>query len=82
VDKPQGIRLVAVLIFTSAQGVETRRTVPVTMLIDPLTGAATYDARIRPLNTTTLTHIEMQALKEGTNALEASERYDIAPFRL
>jgi len=81
VDKPQGIRLVAVLIFTSAQGVETRRTVPVTMVIDPLTGAATYDARVRPLNTATLTHIEMQALKEGTNTLEASERYEIAPFR-
>jgi hypothetical protein len=51
------------------------------MVIDPLTGAATYDARIRPVNTATLTHIEMQALKEGTNTLEASERYEIAPFR-
>lgn len=81
VDKPSGIRLAAVLIFTSAQGVETRRTVAVAMVIDPLTGLATYDARIRPLNIATLTHIEMQAINTTSNSIEASERYDITPFR-
>jgi hypothetical protein len=51
------------------------------MVIDPLTGLATYDARIRPLNTATLTHIEMQAINTTSNSIEASERYDITPFR-
>jgi hypothetical protein len=81
VDKPQGVRLVAVLIDTSAQGVETRRTFAVALAIDPLTGAATYSARNRRTNLANLTHIEMQVLNQTTGALEASERFDIRPFR-
>jgi hypothetical protein len=51
------------------------------MAIDPLTGAATYDARIRGLAVNRLTHIEMQARSLATGAIEASELFDITPFR-
>jgi hypothetical protein len=81
VDKPQGIRLVAVLISTLPLGVQTRREFNIAMAIDPLTGAATYDARIRGLAVNRLTHIEMQARSLATGAIEASELFDITPFR-
>ena len=81
VDKPQGVRLVAVLISTLPLGVQTRREFNIAMAIDPLTGAATYDARIRGLALNRLTHIEMQARSLATGAIEASELFDITPFR-
>jgi hypothetical protein len=82
VDKPQGVRLVAALISTPPTGVQTRREFNITMAIDPLTGAATYDARIRNFNVTNLTHIEMQARNITTGAVEASELYNITPFKI
>ncbi len=81
VDKPQDVRLVASLINTLPNGTQTTREFPIPMAIDPLTGAATYDARIRRFNVTNLTHIEMQTLNLTTGAIEARERYDITPFR-
>jgi hypothetical protein len=81
VDKPQGVRLVAVLISTLPLGQQTRREFNIAMAIDPLTGAATYDARIRGLSVLRLTHIEMQARNLTTGAIEASELFDIRPFR-
>jgi hypothetical protein len=81
VDKPEGVRLVAVLISTLPLGVQTRREFNIAMAIDPLTGAATYDARIRGLNVQRLTHIEMQARNLTTGAIEASELFDIREFR-
>jgi hypothetical protein len=81
VDKPQGVRLVAVLISTLPLGQQTRREFNIAMAIDPLTGAATYDARIRGLAVNRLTHIEMQARSLATGAIEASELFDITPFR-
>jgi hypothetical protein len=51
------------------------------MAIDPLTGAATYDARIRGFNVANLTHIEMQARNITTGVIEAKELFDITPFR-
>jgi len=81
VDKPQGVRLVAVLISTLPLGLQTRREFNIAMAIDPLTGAATYDARIRGLNVQRLTHIEMQARNLTTGAIEASELFDIREFR-
>ena len=81
VDKPQGVSLVAVMINTLPDGSQTRRETPIPMVIDPLTGAATYDARIRRFNVTNLTHIEMQARSIATGAIEASVLFDIRPFR-
>ena len=81
VDKPQGVRLVAVLISTPPTGVQTRREFNIAMAIDPLTGLATYDARIRGFNVANLTHIEMQARNITTGVIEAKELYDITPFR-
>ena len=81
VDKPQGVRLVAVLISTPPTGAQTRREFNVAMAIDPLTGAATYDARIRGFNVANLTHIEMQARNITTGVIEASVLFDITPFR-
>jgi len=82
VDKPQGVRLVAVLISTLPTGVQTRREFNIAMVVDPLTGLATYDARIRGFNVTNLTHIELQARSIATGAIEASVLYDITPFKL
>jgi len=81
VDKPQGISLLAVLINTLPSGVQTSRVFPIPMAIDPLTGAATYDARIRGFNVTNLTHIEMQARSTTTGEIVARELFDITPFR-
>lgn len=81
VDKPEGIRLVAVLIFTPPSGIQTRREFNIAMAVDPLTGAATYDARIRGLNMTTLSHVEMRAVSTVTGVIEASVLFDIRPFR-
>lgn len=82
VDKPQGVRLVAILISTPPTGVQTRREFDIAMAIDPLTGAATYDARIRNFNVTNLTHIEMQVRDTTTGEVKARELYDITPFKL
>lgn len=82
VDKPQGVRLVAVLIFTPPTGIQTRREFNIAMAVDPLTGAATYDARIRGLNMTTLSHVEMRAVSTVTGAIEASVLFDIRPFKI
>jgi hypothetical protein len=83
VDKPTGIRLVAVMIQTIG-GQETRREFNVPMAIDPLTGEGTYSARIRPTRTNLrdLTHIEMQAIDTTTGQIKATERFDIRPFRI
>jgi hypothetical protein len=81
VYKPEGVRLVAVLISTLPTGVQTRREFNIAMVVDPLTGLATYDARIRGFNVATLTHIEMQARNATTVVIEAKELYDITPFR-
>jgi hypothetical protein len=81
VDKPLGISLLAVLINTLPSGVQTSRVFPIPMAIDPLTGAATYDARIRGFNVTNLTHIEMQARSTTTGEIVARELFDITPFR-
>jgi hypothetical protein len=81
VDKPQGVRLVAVLISTLPTGVQTSREFNIAMVVDPLTGLATYDARIRGFNVRNLTHIEMQARNITTGAVDASVLYDITPFR-
>jgi hypothetical protein len=81
VDKPQGISLLAVLINTLPSGAQTSRVFPIPMAIDPLTGAATYDARIRGFNVTNLTHIEMQARSTTTGEIVARELFDITPFR-
>jgi hypothetical protein len=80
VTKPQDVRLVAVLIDTSPDLVQTRREFDVPMAIDPLTGGATYSARIRGAELGSLTHIEMQARNLVTDAIEASEQFDILPF--
>lgn len=81
VNMPQGIRLVGVLIDTRAGGIQTRREINIPMAIDPLTGGATYDARARNLDLTFTTHIEMQARDSVTGAVEATELFDIRPFR-
>ncbi len=81
VDKPLGISLLAVLINTLPSGVQASRVFPIPMAIDPLTGAATYDARIRGFNVTNLTHIEMQARSTTTGEIVARELFDITPFR-
>ncbi len=82
VDKPAGIRLVAVMIQTIG-GQETRREFNVPMTIDPLTGEGVYSARIVPTRTNlrNLTHIEMQAIDTTTGQVKATERFDIRPFR-
>ena len=84
VDKPQNVRLVAVLIDTNpttgAQVFSNPINIP--MAIDPLTGGATYDARIRNRTLTNLTHIEMRAINLTTGAVEASQVFDIRPFRI
>ena len=83
VDKPTGLRLVAVMIQTIG-GQETRREFNVPMGIDPLTGEGTYDARIRPTRTNlrNLTHIEMQGIDTTTGEIKATARFDIRPFRI
>jgi hypothetical protein len=81
VTKPEGVRLVAVLIDTSPDLVQTRREFDVPMAIDPLTGGATYSARIRGSNLQTTTHVEMQARSLTTGEIEASELFDITEFR-
>jgi hypothetical protein len=83
VDKPAGIRLVAVMIQTIG-GQETRREFNVPMTIDPLTGEGVYSARVRPTRTNlrNLTHIEMQAIDTTTGEIRATERFDIRPFRI
>jgi hypothetical protein len=81
VDKPQGVRLVAVLIDTPPTGPQVRRSFNIPMVIDPLTGGATYSARLRGLNLTNLTDIEMQAVNTTTGVVEATELFDIIPFR-
>jgi hypothetical protein len=81
VNKPQGVRLVAVLINTLPFNVQTRREFNIPMAIDPLTGAATYDARIRGSNLQRTTHVEMQARSLTTGAIEASELFDVREFR-
>ncbi len=83
VDKPTGLRLVAVMIQTIG-GQETRREFNVPMGIDPLTGEGTYDARIRPTRTNlrNLTHIEMQGIDTRTGEIKATARFDIRPFRI
>ncbi|MDH4408715.1 MAG: hypothetical protein QE273_03770 [Verrucomicrobiales bacterium] len=83
VDKPEGLRLVAVMIQTIG-GQETRREFNVPMAIDPLTGEGTYDARIRPTRTNlrNLTHIEMQGIDTTTGEIKATARFDIRPFRI
>jgi hypothetical protein len=81
VDKPTGINLVAVLIDTLPGGVNTRREFSIPMVIDPLNGAATYDARLRGIDLTNLTHIEMQARDAITSEVMASYEHDISAFR-
>ena len=83
VDKPTGLRLVAVMIQTIG-GQETRREFNVPMTIDPLTGEGGYDARIRPTRTNlrNLTHIEMQGIDTTTGEIKATARFDIRPFRI
>ena len=83
VDKPTGLRLVAVMIQTIG-GQETRREFNVPMAIDELTGEGTYDARIRPTRTNlrNLTHIEMQGIDTRTGEIKATARFDIRPFRI
>jgi hypothetical protein len=81
VDKPQGVRLVAVLIDTPPTGAQVRRSFNIPMAIDPLTGGATCSARLRGLNLRSLTDIEMQAVNTTTGAVEASQLFDIIPFR-
>jgi hypothetical protein len=81
VDKPENRRLAAVLIDTGTNGTETRREFAVAMVVDPLTGAATYDVRRRNTNLANTTHVEMVLYNQTTNAVEARERYDIRPFR-
>lgn len=81
VSKPQGVRLVAVLIDTSPALVQTRREFDVPMAIDPLTATATYSARIRGSNLQNTTHVEMQARSLTTGEIEASELFDITEFR-
>lgn len=81
VDKPTGINLVAVLIDTLPGGVNTRREFSIPMVIDPLNGAATYDARLRGIDLTNLTHIEMQARDALTAEVKASYEHDISAFR-
>jgi hypothetical protein len=51
------------------------------MVIDPLNGAATYDARLRGIDLTNLTHIEMQARDAITSEVKASYEHDISAFR-
>jgi hypothetical protein len=82
VDKPTGIRLVAVMIQTIG-GQETRREFNIPMTIDPLTGEGGYSARVVPNRTNLrhLTHIEMQAIDTRTGEIRATERFDIRPFR-
>jgi hypothetical protein len=82
VDKPEGVSLFAILISTSPTGVESRREFNIALAVDPLTGGATYSARIRNFTVTNLTHIEMQARNTITGAVEASELYDITAFKL
>ena len=81
VDKPLGVRLVAVLIDTRADGSQVRREFNIPMIVDPLTPGASYDARLRGVNLTLLTHIEMQARDVVTGEVEASQLFDIVPFR-
>lgn len=81
VDKPEGISLIAVFIDTSPQGVQTRREFNVPMVIDPLNGAATYDARFRNIDVTNLTHIEMQARDAQTGGVLASHPFEVSEFR-
>ena len=81
VDKPQDVRLVAVLINTLPNGAQTTREFPITMALDPLAGGATYDARIQGFDLTNLSHIEMQAIQLTTGAIEARALFDITPFR-
>ena len=81
VDKPTGINLVAVLIDTLPGGVNTRREFTIPIVIDPLNGAATYDARLRGIDLTNLTHIEMQARDAITSEVKASYEHDISAFR-
>jgi hypothetical protein len=83
VDKPTGLRLVAVMIQTIG-GQETRREFNIPMTIDPLTGEGVYNARIRGRNNTlpNLTHIEMQGIDTRTGAIKATARFDIRPFRI
>ncbi|MEQ1633512.1 MAG: hypothetical protein ABL997_14135, partial [Planctomycetota bacterium] len=81
VNMPQGVRLVAVLIDTRAGGVQVRREFNIPMTVDALTGAATYDARLRGVDLTFLTHIEMQARSTVDGVVEASQLFDIVPFR-
>lgn len=81
VNKPQNLRLTAVLIDTNAAGRESRRQFAVAMVVDPLTGGATYDARFRNVNLANTTHVEMVLRNQATNAIEARERYDVRPFR-
>jgi hypothetical protein len=81
VDKPEGINLVAVLIDTLPTGVQTRREFSVPIVIDPLNGAATYDARFRNIDVTNLTQIEMQARDAVTGGVLASHPFEVAEFR-
>lgn len=81
VNKPQNLRLTAVLIDTNSAGRESRRQFAVAMVVDPLTGGATYDARLRNVNLANTTHVEMVLRNQATNAIEARERYDVRPFR-
>ena len=81
IDKPQGVLLFAVLIDTAADGVQTLREFNVPFVIDALTGAGGYDARLRGINVANTTHIEMQARDAATGAVVASHNYDVVEFR-
>lgn len=81
VDKPQGISLTAVLIDTPPAGAQTRREFNIPMVIDPLNGAGTYDARLRNIDLTNVTQIEMQARAQPSGEVRASHLFDVSAFR-
>jgi hypothetical protein len=70
-----------VLIDTAPNGVQTSREVNIPFVIDPLNGSGTYDARLRGIDLTNLTQIEMQARDATTGAVLASHPYDDVEFR-
>jgi hypothetical protein len=81
IDKPEGVVLVAVLIDTAANGTQTRREFDIPIVIDPVTPGATYDARLRGIDLTNTTTIEMQARDAATREIKVSHVFDIVPFR-
>ena len=81
IDKPDGVVLFAVLIDTAADGTQTRREFNVPIIIDPLTGGAGYDARLRGIDLTNTTQIEMQARDAATGEIKVGHLFDIVAFR-